>query len=76
MDYYFGFYLRNLKKFSDDRLMNVLDILIPSLYLGFGILYSVLAEAEVMVQFSIIPMCIGVLLHIYRTIYACKNYSL
>lgn len=67
---------KELEKFSDDRLMNVLDILIPSLYLGFGILYSVLAEAEVMVQFSIIPMCIGVLLHIYRTIYACKNYSL
>lgn len=65
---------KELEKFEDDRLINVLDIIIPTLYLGLGVLHSVLVETGLLVQLSIIPICIGVLLHIYRTVYVCKTY--
>lgn len=64
------------EKFDGDVLISILDIAIPVCYLGTGVLYNVLVEVEAITQLCVIPICIGILMHIYRTIYVCKEYSL
>lgn len=67
---------KEVDKFYDDPLISVLDIIIPALYLGTGVLYNVLAVFGGLTQLSVIPITIGIIIHIYRTIYVCKEYRL
>jgi hypothetical protein len=68
--------LREHDNFADDASIGLLDIIITTLYIGSGVLYNVLAQAEAMVELAVIPISIGILIHIFRTVYVCRNYNL
>lgn len=67
---------KEFEKFEDDKLVSILDIVVIFLYLGTGVLYNLLLETEGVTQLCVIPISIGVLVHIFRTVYICKEYYL